>query len=201
VKKNSAPVLEIAAVFSAIALTLPGCATTRTPNDDASLVPPEIVEAVEAGDPEGFHRLAVWHRDGLGGDADPKLAARWFTRAARRGHAPSQAALGVLYFRGEGVPEDLQLASMWFERAAAQEDPDGLCGLAILALEGFVDDADPVEAYAWALLAARRGNEYASRLIEEEILVRLSAEQREEGEERAADWDPSELIETTRGEP
>ena len=40
-------------------------------------------------------------------------AAKWFYRAAIRGHGGAQYALGMLYNKGEGVRRDYVLSYMW----------------------------------------------------------------------------------------
>ena len=50
----------------------------------------------------------------------PKLALRWFHRAAHGGNAFAQAWLGDAYATGQGVKADLAEATIWYERAALQ---------------------------------------------------------------------------------
>jgi TPR repeat protein len=49
---------------------------------------------------------------------DPAVAKDWFLKAAEKGHAGAQYALGMLYTRGEGVVADPDRALEWFRRAA-----------------------------------------------------------------------------------
>ncbi|MGH7880230.1 MAG: tetratricopeptide repeat protein, partial [Candidatus Binataceae bacterium] len=52
------------------------------------------------------------------------LAAIWYRRAAERGHAGAQLALGLLYNKGEGVPKNFMLAYMWLNVSAARASGD-----------------------------------------------------------------------------
>jgi len=56
---------------------------------------------------------------GRGVDEDKPAAARWFRRAARKGHPRAQFELATLYFLGEGVDRNLSEARRWFEMAQA----------------------------------------------------------------------------------
>ncbi|MEO6529027.1 MAG: sel1 repeat family protein, partial [Gemmatimonadaceae bacterium] len=45
---------------------------------------------------------------------------QWYLKAADRGHAESQYALGMLYANGEGVSRSDGEAAKWLKKAAAQ---------------------------------------------------------------------------------
>lgn len=64
--------------------------------------------------------LAGLHAGGFGVPQDTALAAQWYERAARRGHASAQLNLGDAYARGRGVERDLVAAHMWLSLAASQ---------------------------------------------------------------------------------
>ena len=46
-------------------------------------------------------------------------AAKWYRRAAERGHVDAQLLLGLLYRKGRGVQTDYVQAHMWYNLAAA----------------------------------------------------------------------------------
>ena len=48
------------------------------------------------------------------------LAAKWFRKAALRGHAKAQFYLGMLFCKGDGVPRSFFHAYSWFSLAACQ---------------------------------------------------------------------------------
>jgi TPR repeat protein len=62
---------------------------------------------------------------GDGIEEDEREATYWWTKAAERGHAPSQFNLGNNYYRGRGVEKDYVQAAHWFRRAA-QHAHDGI---------------------------------------------------------------------------
>ncbi len=55
---------------------------------------------------------------GRGVTQDHAEAARWYRRAAERGHAPAQNSVARLYETGMGVPRDEVEALMWYSLAA-----------------------------------------------------------------------------------
>ncbi|MHA1535964.1 MAG: hypothetical protein ACTSUD_00275 [Alphaproteobacteria bacterium] len=63
--------------------------------------------------------LAGLHGSGFGVAQNDAAAARWYAKAARRGHASAQLNLGDAYARGRGVKRDLIAAHMWLGLAAA----------------------------------------------------------------------------------
>ena len=90
-----------------------------------------------AGDLDSLHALAndcldLWDKDR---PANAK-AIRIYEYCAGRGHAPSQAALGMCYLTGQVVPESYQKAVKLFQLAANQSDTDGLTYLGQVTLEG-----------------------------------------------------------------
>ena len=55
---------------------------------------------------------------GRGVTQDHAEAAKWYKRAAERGHAPAQNSVARLYETGMGVPRDEVEALMWYSLAA-----------------------------------------------------------------------------------
>ena len=51
--------------------------------------------------------------EGTGVQRDCTEAVRWYRKAAKQGHVPSQVALGLMYARGRGVAQDHVQAYMW----------------------------------------------------------------------------------------
>ena len=76
---------------------------------------------------------------------------QWLRRAARRGDADAEYALGMAYLGGLDLPLDLPQAAAWLQAAAWQKHPGALMTLAGLAATGSgYHGADPVRA--WILL-------------------------------------------------
>ena len=85
----------------------------------AALAPVQL--AASQGSSWAQSDLADFYFDGLVIDADYRLAAFWYQKAAEQGYAPAQTNLGVLYMTGyEGVPPNRAVAVHWFNEAALQ---------------------------------------------------------------------------------
>jgi TPR repeat protein len=85
----------------------------------AALAPVQL--AASQGNAWAQSDLADFYFDGLVIDADYRLAAFWYQKAAEQGYAPAQTNLGVLYMTGyEGVPPNRAVAVHWFNEAALQ---------------------------------------------------------------------------------
>ena len=105
------------------------------------------VKAYEAGDYEAARKL--WqpladnydlaalrnlghlYRLGQGAAKNGKKARRYYEKAAKLGHAPSQTNLAQMYFSGTLIERDSEKAMQWLEKAAAQGYPPARQLLAI----------------------------------------------------------------------
>lgn len=79
--------------------------------------------AAEDDHPESMFLLGAAYAQGRGVARSDGLAARWFHRAARRGHLRAQTSIGYLYASGRGVRREPVLAHVFLARAAEQGDP------------------------------------------------------------------------------
>lgn len=79
-----------------------------------------LFEAAAAmSDSAAYYWLGEIYITGLGVDADPDAAARWYLlAAANQGNAEAQFELGLAYADGDGVPVDYATAYMWLNLAA-----------------------------------------------------------------------------------
>ncbi|KEZ23782.1 hypothetical protein HS327_00174 [Glaesserella parasuis] len=55
--------------------------------------------------------------NGKGISQDYHQAFKWFQKAAEKGDAKAQAALGVLYLSGQGVRQNNATGKIWFRKA------------------------------------------------------------------------------------
>ncbi|MCC7121979.1 MAG: sel1 repeat family protein [Gammaproteobacteria bacterium] len=67
--------------------------------------------------------LGRMYAEGRGVEADPKVAAEWFRKAAEKGVQDAQFRLGGCYERGEGVPQDMEYAYGWYSVSAHIGNP------------------------------------------------------------------------------
>jgi TPR repeat protein len=65
------------------------------------------------GDAVAQLQLGRMYLDGLGGDRNPRLAARWFHAAAKKGQLDAQIRLGEMLATGEEIEPDVERGLMW----------------------------------------------------------------------------------------
>jgi TPR repeat protein len=78
----------------------------------------------QQGDPEAMVKVGEIYEKGLGGMADPKLAAEWYSKAAEKGNSQAQINLGYLYEKGLGVKQDKAAALNWYRKASGLAGSD-----------------------------------------------------------------------------
>jgi TPR repeat protein len=88
-------------------------------------------------------------------------ARQWFEKAARKGYAPAQVNLGVLYLYGCGVSRNYGAALYWLTSAADQGSSRAHTNLGILYLQGRGVKQDFGEALRHFRAAANGGDEGA----------------------------------------
>jgi TPR repeat protein len=66
------------------------------------------------------YNLGMMYDKGDGVARDLVAAAKWYRRAADKGHAQSQFNLGLMYTNGEGVEKNREEATKWLKKAARQ---------------------------------------------------------------------------------
>ena len=84
-------------------------------------------------------------------------AAKWFKKAADKGHAESQYNLGRQYYHGDGVKQNFGEAAKWFRKAADQEDAVAQFNLGVLFASGQGVPQDHAQAAKWYRKAADQG--------------------------------------------
>jgi len=123
----------------------------------------QLVPPARAGNPQAQYLLGRMADNGLGPVAlDPREAARWYKRAASRGHADAQFALAQAHALGRGVPQSRKAALQWLERAAEGGHQPALLDLADLYRDGRGVKQDRARAAALLRRAAELGNPDAS---------------------------------------
>jgi len=78
----------------------------------------------QQGDAEAQVKVGEIYEKGLGGMADPKLAAEWYLKAAEQGNSQAQINLGYLYEKGLGVKQDKAAALNWYRKASGLAGSD-----------------------------------------------------------------------------
>src|SRR5437867_7383603 len=145
--------------------------------------------AAEKGDPAAQHKFAeVFLSKG-----DYSTAFKWFQKAAAQGVVDSQYRLGQMLLDGKPkVPKDSDEAIKWLLLTANQRHRLAQFDLAHCYESGKAVNRDIVEAYKWYKLISQKGImgdiEYMNRLV-----LGMTHEQIQEGEQRARDWKPHKM--------
>jgi TPR repeat protein len=85
-------------------------------------------------------------------------AHRWFEKAARKGYAPAQVNLAVLFLAGWGTVPNAGSALYWLREAARQQYPLAYFDLGVLYLEGCGVPRDDGEAFRYFERGADTGD-------------------------------------------
>jgi TPR repeat protein len=95
-------------------------------------VPRDYAQAMRyfrgANAPEAWYHLGLLYQQGLGAPASDAEAVVWWLKAAERGSAEAQYAIGHLYLNRDPVA-----AYSWFALAAASGDKEGIAAMKSLA--------------------------------------------------------------------
>jgi len=104
-----------------------------------------------------YHLKGVLYEDGLGVQQDYSEAAKWYRKAAKRGHACAKHRLGLMYEYSRGVPQDYVEAANWYRKAAEVGNPDGQFSLGLMYEFGRGVPQDYSEALKWYRNLANQG--------------------------------------------
>jgi tetratricopeptide (TPR) repeat protein len=77
---------------------------------------------------------------------------------ARKGYAPAQFKLGLIYVNGNGVPQDYREALKWYRKAADQGNAAAQRNLGVMFGEGLGVPQDYAEALKWFRRAAEQND-------------------------------------------
>lgn len=107
---------------------------------------------------EEDYRSGVRAADGVGVPQDYAAAARYYRKAAEKGHVPAQYNLAYLLENGLGVKRDCRQAALWYRKAAEQGDAESQNNLGVLYATGEGVPRNDAEAARWYRLAADQGD-------------------------------------------
>ena len=120
----------------------------------ASLVPGLVVAVLTAAASAGpFDDAVASYRQG-----DYTTALRVIRPMARKGYAPAQFKLGLLYAKGNGVPQDYREALKWYRKAADQGNAAAQRNLGVMFGEGLGVPQDYAQALKWFRRAAQQND-------------------------------------------
>jgi hypothetical protein len=120
-----------------------------------------------------------------------KAMSEWQS-AADKGDPEAEFGLGSLYEQGlGGLAQDYKRAGYWYSKAAEKGDTQALYRQALMSAAGDINSSpDLIEAYKWAVLAAKSNGVWgtAGADLENQLDKILSSSEREAGKDRAAKW-------------
>ena len=155
----------------------------------AGLSPAEVrayeahkIKALE-GNADSQYRLALCYLEGDGTSKDAKLAFKWASEAATKGHLAAQTLRGVALYYGIGVSADQEAGAAQTLKAAMLGDGGAQHNYANWCMDGKGVLKDEVEAYAFFNLAAV--SETHSRDMRDFLDRKLSETSRLAGQKRA----------------
>jgi hypothetical protein len=135
------------------------------------------------GNAESQYRLALCYLEGDGTIKDVKLAFKWTSEAATKGHLAAQTLHGTALFYGIGVAANQEAGAAQTLKAAMLGDSGAQHNYANWCLDGKGVLKDEVEAYAFFNLAAI--SESHSKDMRDFLDRKLSEPSRLAGQRRA----------------
>ncbi|GEM_PF-2329863 len=114
------------------------------------------------GDAKAQYQLGRSYLTGDGAEKDPRKAALWFTKAARKGDVISQRILATMYYNGIGVRKAPAHALRWFRKAAENGDAVAQMALADMYYRGIgLRRPNLKQAFHWMMRSAENGEALA----------------------------------------
>ena len=142
----------------------------------------------ETDDAEAQRNIGIMYQRGLGVPLSDAEAAKWYRRAADKGHSRAQQNLGALYEVGAGVPQNYSEAVRWYRLSAEQGNITAKVNLGVLYERGVPGlPRDVVRTHMWYNLAAAQGHGDAAQL-RDDIAASMTPEQVSEAQRLAQEW-------------
>jgi hypothetical protein len=115
------------------------------------------------------------------------------------GGATAQERLGVAYLRGDSVPTDRAKALFWLNRSATQGNASAQNMLSRQLFDRESGPRDMIDAYKWALIAARSNERLQSDAAEtlDRLARSMTPSQMAEARTQAAKWTPTSEFRTS----
>ena len=119
----------------------------------------KAVSSAPYNDPTAAYSYGMCLQEGVGVDeADPKKAAKFLARAARRGHPWAQYALAHAFHQGNGVKKDEEEALTLYKLAAQNGIPPAPFNVANMYAAGQGTEVNDETAIEWYKRAANLGD-------------------------------------------
>lgn len=119
----------------------------------------------DKGGAVAMFNIGVLYAQGLGLEANDKIAVEWYRKSAEGAYAPAQFNFGTAYANGRGVEKDDALAAKWWQAAAGQGHLQAQYNLATLYYFGRGVEKNIDKAKSWYQKAADRGDQRAKKAL------------------------------------
>lgn len=103
----------------------------------------------------------------FGEQVDPKMAYPYLLMAAEAGQPDAQNLVAVMLENAKGVDADTALAEQWYRKAAKQGNAKAQSSLGRILGPEVQDRTRRLESLTWLLVASRKGEITARRMLEE----------------------------------
>ncbi len=80
---------------------------------------------------------------------DEKKAAKWYKKAAIKGHVESQLRFGIMRFNGDGIPKDEKEGFKWLQKAAQKGNVYAQVLVGRFLCNGWGTQKDEIEGVEW----------------------------------------------------
>jgi TPR repeat protein len=132
---------------------------------------------------------------------DFATAAEWYRKSAMQGNAHAQTELGRILIggvtgvkKGQAVAANAPEGAGWFLKAANQDYADAQYEAGRCYRDGKGVSADPVEAFKWFDVAAKKGHIIA-KVFRDQLVLKLNSDQITAGQHRADQFRPNHVEE------
>ncbi|KQX02294.1 tetratricopeptide repeat protein [Acinetobacter sp. ULE_I057] len=125
------------------------------------------LELARSGNIDAQYNVAMNFLNGDSGfPKDANVAKEWLEKAAKKGDAPSQNGLGIMYLRGIGGEKNLNKSEYYYRLAANQDHENAQLQLALILLNKD-KNKNLKEAIFWLKKAEKQGNTEAQDKLKE----------------------------------
>ena len=156
--------------------------------------------AVDRGNAQAMHNMAVALAGSTWGKPDIKAANQLYKSASDLGFGPSQNNLGWHYYEGKGLKKNIPLAIQLITSSALQGEPFAYGSLCQMYGDGGVFPKDNVAAYTWCDLALDQmpqGSGLKSALdAMTKITKNMTRVEITEARQRSSEWRPLKYTES-----
>jgi uncharacterized protein len=131
------------------------------------LVPAEVKQLAEQGNPDAQSKLGVMYANGIGVEMDKASAVKWYAKSAEQGYPLGLWNLAFMYIKGDGVAVDYGKARELLRKAAEKGLASAQYDLGVMLLQGLGGAPDRAEAEKWLGISAAQGYPEAEKALKE----------------------------------